>query len=194
MKRRRPLGARCEQLGLCRIDKPACLFRRSAALRRNFFHRELAMQHVLRRIVVHVAEFADVPVARGHRQLVRVQNGARLIERPRKVVAVVVEIDIRILRSIEAAALAIGHHRIEPRNNLLGCLAEIRPHEALVAVHIVAQQLGVVVEHLFEVRHHPALIHAVAMEASGELVVHAAARHPLQGDGESLPAPLHCRD
>ena len=44
-------------------------------------------------------------------------------------------------------------------------------------MHVIAQQLGIVVEHLLKVRHHPALIHAVAMKPSGKLVVNAAARH-----------------
>jgi len=52
-------------------------------------------------------------------------------------------------------------------------------------MHEVTQQLGVVVEHLFEVGHDPALVDAVAMEATGEMVVDAAAaRHLLERDGK----------
>ena len=68
-------------------------------------------------------------------------------------------------------------------------LPEILAHEALEAVHVIAQQLGVVVEHLLEMRNDPALVDAVAMESAGELVVDAAARHLLERDGECLAAP-----
>ena len=44
-----------------------------------------------------------------------------------------------------------------------------------------AQQLGVVVEHLLEVRDHPAPVDRVAREAAAELVVDPAARHRLAG-------------
>ena len=39
----------------------------------------------------------------------------------------------------------------------------------------------VVVEHLLEVRHEPLRVHAVAREAAADLIVDAAARHPLKG-------------
>ena len=56
-------------------------------------------------------------------------------------------------------------------------IEKILAHKTLVAVHVVPQQLRVVVNHLLEVRHHPALVHAIAMEAAGELIVDAAVRH-----------------
>ena len=68
---------------------------------------------------MHVAKFADVPVTRGHRKLIGIEHGARLVQRPGKVVAVVIEIDIGILRGIEATAVSICHHPVEPRDNLL---------------------------------------------------------------------------
>ena len=52
------------------------------------------------------------------------------------------------------------------------------------------QQLGVVVEHLLEVRHHPVGIDAVAGEASAELVVDPPAGHRLQGPGRHPPGTL----
>ena len=48
------------------------------------------------------------------------------------------------------------------------------------ATRVDAEQQAVVVEHLLEVRHHPAGVDAVAREAAAELVVHAAARHRLE--------------
>ena len=62
-----------------------------------------------------------------------------------------------------------------------------------VRVHPGEQR--VVVEHLLEVRHGPARVHAVPGEAAAKLVVHAAAGHRLAGrlghrQGGPLPGPL----
>ena len=57
-------------------------------------------------------------------------------------------------------------------------------------MHVIAQQFGVVVEHLLEVRNHPALIHAVAVKAPGKLVVDAAARHLFKRRREGIPRLL----
>ena len=46
---------------------------------------------------------------------------------------------------------------------------------------VSADELRLVVEHLLEVRHEPARIGGIAMEAATDLVVHAAADHRLQG-------------
>ena len=51
------------------------------------------------------------------------------------------------------------------------------------------QQQRVVVEHLLEVRHHPARVHRVAGEAAGQLVVHPAAGHRLAASPP--PSPAH---
>ena len=42
-------------------------------------------------------------------------------------------------------------------------------------------KLPLVVEHFFEMRHEPALVHGVAMEAAAELVMHAALGHLAEG-------------
>ena len=76
------------------------------------------------------------------------------------------------------------------RDDFLRGAQKILANEALKAVHVIAQQLGVVVEHLLEVRNDPALVHAVAMESAGELVVDAAARHLFQGGDERVPRLL----
>ena len=57
-------------------------------------------------------------------------------------------------------------------------------------MQIVAQQLGIVVEHLLEVGNAPVLIDAVAVEAPGELVVDAASRHLFQCESECLAGLL----
>ena len=65
------------------------------------------------------------------------------------------------------------------RHNLARGFEKVLAHKALAleAVDVVAQKLRIVVEHLLEVRNNPALVDAVAMKASRELIVDAAARH-----------------
>ena len=57
-------------------------------------------------------------------------------------------------------------------------------------MHIVLKQFGVVVRHLFEMRHDPALVNRIAVKASGKLVVYAAASHFLQRRDEYVPQSL----
>ncbi len=59
------------------------------------------------------------------------KNGPRLVQRPRKVVAIVVQIDVCVLRSVKAAALAVGHRAIEPAHDLARGLKEILAHKTL---------------------------------------------------------------
>ena len=50
-------------------------------------------------------------------------------------------------------------------------------------VRVHPGQQRVVVEHLLEVRHHPAAIHGIPGESPGQLVIHAPAGHSLRGPG-----------
>src|SRR5207244_1511264 len=63
-------------------------------------------------------------------------------------------------------------------HGLLPQRARLQPR--LVRLGVERQQLRVVVEHLLEVRHQPPLVHRVPVEPAAQLVVHTAARHPLQ--------------
>jgi hypothetical protein len=60
-------------------------------------------------------------------------------------------------------------------------------------VEVERGELGVVVEHLLEVRHEPLAVHRVAVEAPAELVVDAAAGHPVERELEHLEAARVCR-
>jgi len=57
----------------------------------------------------------------------------------------------------------------------------------LPGVQVHGSQLGVVVEHLLEVGHGPLSVDGVAVEAAADLVVDAAARHPVEGDLGGVP-------
>ena len=47
-------------------------------------------------------------------------------------------------------------------------------------MQVHAQQQGVVVEHLLEMRHDPGVVNGVASKAARQLVIHAPARHRFQ--------------
>jgi hypothetical protein len=87
---------------------------------------------------------------------------------------------VSVLRG-EEATVGRRHLATEPRDRLLHRLLPQRPRRHLHRLGVEVEQLRVVVEHLLEVRHQPALVDAVAMKTSAELIEHAAARHVLEG-------------
>ena len=167
---------------------PAVRFTRSVAQvhpPRDFLDRGPHVQHILRRIVMHLADFVDVIVQGRHFGLLLRQHGAGFFERPGEVIAVVVHGDVGILRREEAAALAIAEPLVHPANDVAGHAGEEFLAGGLIAVHVILQQFGIVVAHLLEVRHHPALVHRIAVKPTRQLVVHAAVSHVLKrGDDE----------
>ena len=75
------------------------------------------------------------------------------------------------------------------------CLFDNSPEKRflrhLVGVQVQRHQLGVVVEHLFEMRHQPFVVDRVAGETAPKLVVDASTRHLFErkrDDIEDLPA------
>ena len=92
---------------------------------------------------------------------------------------------------IEAAFLALAirvEAGVEPtfrrrhlaqyeHQGFLGDTSKRRVVGQLPGVDVGAHQQGVVVEHLLEVRYQPALVDAVAVEASPQLIVDAARSH-----------------
>ena len=158
----------------------AALLRRDLRRLGNLRQRVLNVQHILQRVVVHIAHQADVEERLNDRHLLRCQHVGGLIACPRKVVAVVVKRVVGILRGIEAAMFPVAHPRIDPGDDLTGNAFALRLAKALVRVHVIPQQLRVVVAHLLEVRHDPALIHRVAMKPAGQMIVEATLRHLLE--------------
>ena len=82
------------------------------------------MQHILGGIVVHIPQVADVVVGRGNFHLFRGQHGRSFGTRPGKVIAIVVQVDVRILRGIKAAPLAVRQRRVHPANDVLATRAD----------------------------------------------------------------------
>ena len=150
----------------------------------NFLRQRTYPQHVLGHIVMHLARFLDIEMQRGHLELLLAQDRLGFPQGPGKVVAIVIEIDVGVLRGVEAAVLAIAEPLIHPADNVAGHMRVELITEDLVRVDVILQQLGIVVRHLLEVRHDPALVHRVAMKASRELIVNSALRHLRQRGGD----------
>ena len=88
-------------------------------------------------------------------------------------------VGVGVLRGGEAAALEreLAQHVAE---RLLDDPPVARLAGRLPAVEVADGELRVVVEHLLEVRHEPALVDRVAVEAAADEVVHAARRHRVE--------------
>ena len=135
-------------------------------------------QNIFRRVVLHLADRFDVVVQLDGQRLVRRQRRPHLVLRPGEIIPVILQRNVRILARIEAAAAGgLGEHGIRPPDDAFHCLPEQRIARDLPRVQVIQQQRRIVIAHFFEMRHAPALVHGVAVEASANLVVHAAARH-----------------
>ena len=179
-ERRRALTPRRVQPGMSRGQQ---FLRLRGSLAGTSSHRievPLHMQHVLGGVVMHVPQIADIVIGPGNLHLFRGEHGRGFGPRPGKVIAIVVQIDVRILRSIEAAPLPVRKPRVHPTDDVLGYPRGLGVDIALEGMHIVLQQLRVVIQHLLEVRHHPGLVNGVAMEAPAQVVVDATQSHLLQ--------------
>ena len=86
--------------------------------------------------------------------------------------------------------LAVAQPFIDPANDVAGDIGKKLITSCLIGMHIIFEQLRVVVRHLLEVRHDPAFIDGIAVKATGKLVVHATAGHFFQRGGEYTPKLL----
>ena len=88
---------------------------------------------------------------------------------------------IGIERSAKAA-FPRGHFAFQPAHGLKRAFAEYRVTTALKGQRQQLQKLGIVVEHLLEMRHQPALVDRIARKAAAEMVVDAALAHALEAE------------
>ena len=165
--------------GGTRLERAASSFARSAAKRRA---------RLARAVREHAAAVLEV-AARRH-AVGPAEDGAGLgaehrvdLLRGEDVVDALLALAVGVLAGVEAA-VGSAHLAAQVRRGLAH-----RPEQVLVAgaaaapgLGVDAQQLPLVVEHLLEVRHRPARVDAVAVEAAAQLVVDAAARHLAAGE------------
>src|SRR5258707_6357236 len=105
------------------------------------------------------------------------ENRTHFLQRPSKTVTIVVERVIRVLTGVKAPVYLIRQDFVNPRDDAFGSCTELWILRDSPPVQVVLQEFGIVVGHFFEVGDQPALVDGVAMEATGELVVDAAASH-----------------
>ena len=146
-------------------------------------------QNIFRRIVVHLAVRFDVIAKLNDARLFGREDRAHFVQRPGEIIAVVVERLVGVLARVETAARLIRKHGIRPIDDAFGDFAKKRLARDLVAVQKILQQLRIVVRHFLEMRHAPALVHRIAMESAGQLVVDASRAHFLQRERGNFQHP-----
>ncbi len=92
---------------------------------------------------------------------------------------------IGILAAIETAAF-VAHFKQDVVEGFLGDSAVQLVARDLPGVKVDARKLGIVVEHLFEMRNQPAMVDRVSGKAATELIVHPTLRHLLKRDFRHL--------
>jgi hypothetical protein len=93
----------------------------------------------------------------------------------RALLTVSVGVEARREAPVRGQQLALGEGE-----RLLGHRAVAVASRELPGMDVDARQLGVVVEHLLEVRHQPGLVRAVTREAAAQVVVDAARGHGIE--------------
>src|SRR5580704_4561450 len=88
---------------------------------------------------------------------------------------------VGIERSRESA-LRRRHLALEPADGFVSALAIERLAVALIGDRQEFEKLRIVVEHLFEMRREPTLVHRVARKAAAEMIVDAALADMIEGD------------
>src|SRR3972149_934625 len=142
----------------------------------NLFVSFVEEEHVVRLVVRHFASIMNM--------IPKSDNGAyscrQLVQRmfrPCVVGTVVAWRYVRILTSAKSAAFAV----VECTEAVACRLQCDAPKSGImcqsVRVGIDRHELGLVVEHFFEMRYGPTLIGAIAMKSPAEVVVHPAFRH-----------------
>ena len=130
---------RCIHLLLSHGQQRARLTFRNIQPPRDFLHWSLDVEHILRRIVMHVPNFQNVVVERRDRELIRAQRCFRFRQRPGEIIAVIVHRIVRILRSVKAAASAVAEPFIHPADNVARHPGKKLIPGCLISVHIVFQ-------------------------------------------------------
>jgi len=129
-------------------------------------------------VALEIALCRHVVVAREERGIVRPEDFCNLGERP-DIELALLAFGIGIERGAERA-IGRRHLAREPGHGLLRARAIKRFAGALIRKRQELQELGIVVEHLLEVRDQPALVDRVAREAAAEMVIDAALRDALK--------------
>ena len=117
----------------------------------------------------------DIEGAAKRARVIEAEHRLQLRRRP-KIEAAFLAFAIRVEAGVEPT-LGRRHLAQHEGQRFLGDSSKRRVMGQLPGIEIRSHQQGVVVEHLLEVRYQPALVDAVAVEASPQLIVDAARSH-----------------
>jgi hypothetical protein len=143
-------------------------------------------------VALEVALLGHVPVAADEIQVARLDEPRHLVPAPNEVLpllALAVGVRRRVERTLGMAEA--GDHVVE---RLLDDAPPVAGSSYLIRLEIHARNLRVVVEHLLEVRHEPARVDGVAVEAAADVVVDAAGRHTAGGQRDGIEERRVLRD
>ena len=142
-------------------------------------------QHVLagqrrRMAVIHkIARLRDAEIAHGHIEFLRRQPLRQFVVGP-AVEFALVPFAVGIFGGV-IAAVGMRHVAPEVTNDVPRHVGETRLAADEIRVEVEIEQLRVVVEHFFKVRHPPFGIHRVTGETAAELIVDATGGHAVTG-------------
>src|SRR5882672_2433474 len=128
-------------------------------------------------VIDKITLLGDAEIADRQLELLRRQQARKFRARPAVELAFV-PFAVRIFGGIKAA-LGMGHVAQDVIEDVARALRMARLPSYQPSIEIQLRELGVVVEHLFEMRHKPFSIYGVAGEAAAELIMNASGGHAL---------------
>ena len=130
-------------------------------------------------VILKIAMLSQAVVALGQHELRLCEQGLQLCLRP-AVEFTLLALAVGILGGVEAAVL-VSHVAEDVAQDVVCDVGVFFVAADEMGVEVEVQQLGIIVEHLLEMRHKPLGINGVPCEAAADLVVHAAGRHLVAG-------------
>ena len=121
-------------------------------------------------------------------RLERVENRLGLLQSPGEVIAIIFQAVVSVLAGVESA-LRVGENIFNKGKYALRDIPEKVIPSCLIGVQVVEKQARVVISHLLEMRHHPALVYCIAMKTAPQLVVDTSAAHMLERIGNHGQQP-----
>ena len=170
------LGTLVEHLLLGGVEQRAFVI---GQLRRDNAEDILVFQRFGIAVILKIAMLGQAVVALGQHELRLGEQRLQLRLRP-AVEFTLLALAVGILGGVEAAVL-VSHVTEDVAQDVVSDVGVFFVAADEMGVEVEMQQLGVVVEHLLEMRHKPLGVDRVPCEAAANLIVHAAGRHLIAG-------------
>ena len=179
--RRRPRGASTIKSGAGGFELSRCGVEREPEVARDYVETARGVDDAA--AVLEVAGFADAVRLQHQIDVLARDDLANLGRGPREETAFFVDAlrtgAVGVGGRVEAAG-GVGHLAGDVVESLGGDRQEIAAPRCLIAFEIGDREQRVVVEHLLEVRHQPARVGRVTVEAAADAIAHPARGHALE--------------